>query len=68
MKLDFLLSGEVQLAKGGVKMPVTGLVDKYRKRYDDENMGRQIPYMIYKIGDRRMIHFKIPSRSMKRPI
>ena len=64
MKIDYLLNGEVQIQKGAPKLPVKGLVDKHRQKYDRLGVDRSIRGMVYRIKEDYYVHIKVPSTSV----
>lgn len=70
MLLKNFLMDEMQVAKGSVKMPIKGLVEAQRDRYQEmsEDTSRPFSYMVYHTtpGNRLIVHVKVPSRSLKK--
>lgn len=53
---------------GAIKIPITGLIQQYRREYRKlKEQGKKITWKAYKVepGDYALVHFKIPSRSVK---
>ena len=65
MKILRFIHGDIQVGGTGVKIPIDAMSAKYKEQYEkDPGLAQNIKYMIYKVLDRRFIHYKIPSMSL----
>ena len=68
MLLRRFLDDKFSPGPGAIRIPITGLVQQYRKEYRKLNeQGKKITWTAYRVdpGDYVLIHFKVPSRSVK---
>lgn len=67
MKLKVFLQDNIPLGKGSVKIPIKGLVEGYRDRYNKIKNELKFTHDIYTIqpGGRMIVHVKVPSETVK---
>lgn len=69
MKLKEFLSDSMSLGKGSVRYPIGMFVKQHRDKFNKlkNRDDRKFSYQIYSLfpGDRRMIHVKVPSETVK---
>lgn len=62
MKIATWLREDISIAKGAMRISITGQVEKYRKEYEEAlKTHREFKYQVYRVNDRRLVHVKIPS-------
>ena len=70
MLLKNFMQNELQVKKGSVKIPIKGLIDQYRERYEEmsQDTSRPFHHTVYRTtpGNRIIIHVKVPSRSLSK--
>lgn len=67
MKLGDFLQDELAVGKGSVKVPIKGLIEQYRERYDKMKTGtKKFSASTYTVspGGRRIVHVKVPSETL----
>ena len=68
MKLREFMEDNIPMKKGSVKIPIEGVINTYRKRYDNlrKDSSRRFDFRIYTImpGNRTLIHIKVPSETV----
>lgn len=67
MKLDNFLKDSASIQKGAVKLPIKGMIEQYRERYNNlVKSGAKFRHQVYKTspGGRTIVHVKCPSESV----
>lgn len=68
MQLKRFLDDQFSLGKGAVKLPISSLLEGYRKRYDQLLLAhKSFKYNVWYVqpGGRTVVHFKIPSETVQ---
>ena len=68
MKLKEFISDSMSIGKGSVKYPIGMFVKKHRDDYNKfKSKGANFTHQVYSVspGDRRMVHVKVPSETVK---
>lgn len=69
MKLKNFLSDTFQPTKGSMKISTKGVIEAYREKYDllSKRTDKPFRYSVYTmLGDRHMVHIKVPSETVDR--
>lgn len=66
MLLKEFMQDNMPLSKGSVKIPIKGIRDNYRARYETLSKSKPFIHDVYKInpGGRNIVHVKVPSETV----
>lgn len=66
MKIHQLYTEDISVAKGSFKIPIKGLIDRYRDRYDELSRSKRFSHVVYRLpGKRTVVVVKVPSESLE---
>lgn len=68
MQLKSFMQDTVSMQKGSVKIPIKGMIETYRERYEELAAVKKFSHIAYKTlpGGRHIVHVKVPSKTLNR--